>query len=143
MQLIEIEYGTDLHKEEIKLRDEVLRAPLGLKFSKEDLSSEKNELRYGLLDSSGRLTACLLIRILSSSNAKLRQMAVIDELRGKGIGRELVQKVETELKKINFTSIELNARMYAKVFYEKLGYTTSGNTFTEVGISHVKMVKEL
>lgn len=143
MQLIEIEYGTNLHKEEIKLRDEVLRAPLGLKFSKGDLSSEKNELRYGLLDSNGRLSACLLIRILSSSTAKLRQMAVIDELRGKGIGRELVQKVEAELKKKNFTSIELHARMYAKIFYEKLGYSPSGETFTEVGIPHIKMEKDI
>ena len=143
MQLIQIQYGSDLYNEEIKLRDKVLRAPLGLKFSKEDLSSEKNELRYGILDSNGGLTACLLIRILSSSKAKLRQMAVKEELRGKGIGRELVQKVESELKKKNFTSIELNARIYAKMFYEKLGYAPSGETFTEVGIPHVKMVKKL
>ncbi len=143
MQLIEIIYGTDLHNEEIELRDEVLRAPLGLKFSKEELSAEKDELRYGLLDKNERLAACLLVRILNSNLAKLRQMAVREELRGKGVGRELLQKVESELKKKNFTMIELHARMYAKVFYEKLGYTPIGEIFTEVGIPHVKMVKDL
>jgi len=140
---MQIEYGTDLHKEEIKLRDLALRAPLGLKFSDEDLAAEKDELRFGLLDSSGRLAACLLIRILSSTRGKLRQMAVREELRGKGIGHELVKKVEAVLKKKNITTIELNARMYAKVFYEKLGYTPSGDIFNEVGIPHIKMVKTL
>ena len=94
MQLIQIKYGTNLYNEEVKLRDEVLRAPLGLKFSKEDLTSEKDELRYGLLDADGKLAACLLVRVPGTSYVKLRQMAVREELRGKGIGRELVQKVE-------------------------------------------------
>ena len=143
MELVQIEYGTPLHEEEIKLRDMILRAPLGLKFSKEDIISEKEELRYGLLDSSGKLTACLLIRILNNSHVKLRQMAVRDELRGKGVGSELVKKVESELKNKFFRKIELHARKYAEGFYKKLGYSPSGNTFTEVGILHIKMTKKL
>ena len=116
MQLIQIKYGTDLYNDEVKLRDEVLRAPLGLKFSKEDLLAEKDELRYGLLDSAGKLAACLLVRVIGASYFKLRQMAVREELRGRGVGRELVQKVEGELKKKNKTTIELNARIYAKIW---------------------------
>jgi len=143
MQLITIKYGSELYKEEIKLRDEVLRAPLGLKFKKEDLDAEVDELRYGFLDSNGELTACLLVRILDDSVAKIRQMAVREDLRGKGLGRELVKKVESELKKKNFNKIELHARMYAKVFYDKLGYIPVGEEFTEIGIPHIKMVKDI
>ena len=143
MELVQIEYGTPLHKEEIKLRDKILRAPLGLKFSREDIASEKDELRYGLLDSDGKLAACLLVRVIHNTLGKLRQMAVEGELQGKGIGRELVQKVEAELKKKHFTGIELHARKYAEGFYKKLDYFPSGNTFTEVGILHIKMTKKL
>ncbi|MEN8223021.1 MAG: GNAT family N-acetyltransferase [Acidobacteriota bacterium] len=143
MQLIQIKFGTELHDKEIKLRDQVLRAPLGLRFKKEDLESEKDELRYGLLDSNGKLTACLLVRILDDSVAKIRQMAVKEELRGKGLGRELMKKVESELKKKKFNKIELHARMYAKGFYDKLGYSPTGKEFSEIGIPHVKMVKDI
>ncbi len=132
-----------MYKEEIKLRDKVLRAPLGLKFKKEDLDAEVDELRYGLLDSNGELTACLLVRILDDSVAKIRQMAVKEELRGKGLGRELVKKVESELKKKKFNKIELHARMYAKVFYDKLGYSPVGEEFKEIGIPHIKMIKDI
>lgn len=143
MQLIDIEYGSLMYEEEIKLRDNVLRAPLGLKFSKENLESEVDELRYGLLNSNGELIACLLVRILDNSVAKLRQMAVKEDLRGKGIGRELMNKVESELNKKNFKKIELHARMYAKEFYDKLGYSPIGEEFMEIGIPHIKMTKNI
>ncbi len=138
-----ITFGSELYKEEIKLRDDVLRAPLGLEYKKEDLEAEADELRYGLLDSDGVLVACLLIRILDNTSAKIRQMAVKEELRGKGIGRELMNKVESELKKKKFKKIELHARMYAKNFYDKLGYRPVGKEFTEIGIPHIKMVKKI
>ena len=143
MNLVEIKYKSDLYKKEIELRDEVLRAPLGLKFKKEDLEAEVDELRYGLLDNNGELTSCLLVRILDNSVAKIRQMAVKEELRGKGLGRELIKKVESELKKKKFNKIELHARMYAKVFYDKLRYIETGDVFTEIGIPHIKMEKDI
>lgn len=143
MNLVEIKYKSNLYKKEIELRNAVLRAPLGLKFKKEDLEAEVDELRYGLLNHDGVLVACLLVRILDNSIAKIRQMAVKEELRGKGLGRELMNNVESELKKKNFNKIELHARMYAKVFYDKLGYIETGDIFTEIGIPHIKMVKNI
>ena len=143
MNLVEIKYKSNLYKKEIELRNAVLRAPLGLKFKKEDLEAEVDELRYGLLNHDGVLVACLLVRILDNSIAKIRQMAVKEELRGKGLGRELMNNVESELKKKNFNKIKLHARMYAKVFYDKLGYIEKGDIFTEIGIPHIKMVKNI
>ncbi len=143
MELITIEYGSDRHKEEIRLRDQALRAPLGLKFKKKDLESEVKEMRFGLLDNNGKLVACLLIKVLNRSIVKLRQMAVEEEVRRQGVGKELIQKVETEIRKQNFKHIELHARMYAKLFYEKLGYAESGDIFFEVGLPHIKMTKDI
>jgi len=143
MELIRTKFGTERHKEEIRLREKVLRDPLGLKFRPEDLEAETDELRFGLLDSNGELAACLLVRIVDETTGKLRQMAVRDELRGKGIGKELIEKVESELKKNNFKKLELHSRMVAEGFYLKLGYTSIGKIFTEVGIPHIKMIKDL
>lgn len=143
MQLVQIAYGTELYSEEIELRERILRIPLGLRFNAEDLAAEKNELRFGLLDSSGKLAACLLVRILQKGIGKLRQMAVREELQGKGVGRELIGKVEKALLADGFSSIELHARKYAEGFYLKLGYTMEGEPFEEVGIPHIKMVKKL
>jgi len=143
MKFIQIVYGSDLHREEIKLRERILRVPLGLRFREQDLASEKDEIRFGLLDSSGTLSACLLIRPMKKGTVKLRQMAVNEELQGTGMGKELIGKVEKELKRDGITDIELHARKYAEGFYLKLGYTVTGEPFEEVGIPHVKMVKKL
>ncbi len=143
MQLIKIKYKSDMYKEEIKLRDEVLRKPLGLKYKVGDLNAEKNELRFGLLDDNGILVACLLIRILDNDTVKLRQMAVKENLRGLGVGKELIEKVEGVLIEMNFGTIELHSRMYARGFYKKLGYSPVGEKFMEIGIPHIKMVKKI
>ncbi|MEN8153542.1 MAG: GNAT family N-acetyltransferase [Acidobacteriota bacterium] len=143
MKFVEIIYGSKLYKEEIGLRDRMLRVPLGLKFSKNDLEAEKDELRYGLLDRDNKLLTCLLIRKITPETAKLRQMAVEENMQGKGVGKFLVERVEEELVKQRFKKIELHARMYAKGFYEKLGYEPVGKEFTEVGILHIKMEKTI
>jgi predicted GNAT family N-acyltransferase len=143
MKLIRIKYGTPEHKKEISLRHEVLRAPLGLRFRDEDLRAEVNELRYGFLDETGDIVACLLGRKLDNGVIKLRQMAVKEVLRGRGIGKDLMIAVEDDLKKNGFTSLELHARIVARGFYEKLGYAPAGGVFTEIGIPHIKMVKEI
>lgn len=143
MKFVEIRYGSDLYKEEIQLRDRMLRVPLGLKFSKNDLDSEKNELRFGLLDEKNKLVACLLIRKINPDVTKLRQMAVDEKLQGRGIGKLLVERVEDELAKSGYKKIELNSRMYAYGFYKRLGYEPVGKEFTEVGIPHIKMEKKI
>jgi len=141
--MIRIRYGSDRYTEEIALREKVLRIPLGMRFSQADLEAETDELRFGLLDERKRLAACLLVRRVDGSTGKLRQMAVREDLRGKGIGRELVLRVESELKKAGIHFVVLHARRVAEGFYAKLGYTPSGEPFTEVGIPHIKMEKTL
>ena len=68
MQFTEIQWQSELYDQEIELRLELLRAPLGLTFSAEQLQAESGELHFGILD-QGRLVACVVIVPLSDALA--------------------------------------------------------------------------
>jgi predicted GNAT family N-acyltransferase len=142
LRLVAITYGSVEYEAECALRHQVLRVPLGLSLYDEDLEHEKDHLHFGLFDSSGQIIACLLAVPLSATHAKLRQMAVHASYRGQGIGRQLVQQVETILAQQGVHSFSLHARSVVIGFYAKLGYHLEGAVFSEVGIPHQKMMKQ-
>lgn len=143
MRLIEIEFGSDRFAEEVDLRNRLLRIPLGLTFSEEDLQKESQQLHFGLADDDGKLVACAIVVPLDKHHVKLRQMAVETDRQGNGFGAQLIAAIECELRSRRYQSITLHARCTAIEFYEKQGYQKCGSEFTEVGISHWKMTKDI
>jgi GNAT superfamily N-acetyltransferase len=73
----------------------------------------------------------------------MRQVAVLPQLQGQGIGTMLVQYSENLARQAGFQRMILHARETAVPFYEKLGYARVGNLFEEVTIRHWKMEKHL
>lgn len=137
----EIGHGTPEYRQELALRDEVLRRPLGLVLEGGDVSSDDQQLHFGLFDAGGSLTACVVAVPATALKAKIRQMAVKPARQGQGLGRRLMEELEQELRARGFREFELHARRSAEGFYHRLGYTSEGGEFTEVTIPHVKMVK--
>jgi predicted GNAT family N-acyltransferase len=129
--------------EACRLRDIVLRQPLGLSLFDEDLQAEKDQLHFGLFDDSSTLIACVIAAPLSSNTARLRQMAVLPSQINKGYGSNLLRLLENYLVEHGFRSVCLHARSTAIGFYQKLGYLKNGSIFIEVGIPHVHMEKGL
>ena len=74
---------------------------------------------------------------------RLRQMAVLNDLQGKGIGRALMSFAENIARDRGYKNLIMNARKNAIGFYEKMGYKVAGDEFTEVTIPHYVMEKEL
>jgi predicted GNAT family N-acyltransferase len=142
MEFREIIFGSPQYEQEVKLRQKILRTPLGLDLAEENLDTEDLQLHFGLFENE-ELKACVLIQPYKDTHVKLRQMAVADDTQGKGYGSIMIQEVETYLKSIGFDEIILHARKSATGFYEKLGYVTFDNGFTEVGIAHFKMKKAI
>jgi len=143
MKLIEIEFGSGLYHEMLILRDEMLRKPIGLKHSEADLEKEPGYRHFGLMQ-DGRLIACLMVVPHTPERVQIRQMAVLQNLQGNGYGRTIMTQVESLLRHEGIIRhIFLNARWTAIGFYQKLGYTGTGNQFTEVGIPHLRMEKSL
>lgn len=142
MPLKIIDYGSKEYKQMIDLRTQILRKPLGLNFSSEDLEKEKDYLLMAAYEDDEMLGCCMLIQV-APNTIQLRQMAVKAGLQGKGIGRVLMQFAENIARDRGNKKIMMHARKSAVGFYEKLGYEVEGEEFTEVTIPHYNMEKEL
>lgn len=126
----------------IALRDRVLRHPLGLYFTPEQLEEEKNEFHLSAWQGN-ELLGCLVLKPVDMYIVKMRQVAVTPQAQGKGIGKMLVDWSETFAREHLFTTMQLHARDTAVPFYLQLGYETYGDPFTEVSIPHRSMQKQL
>src|SRR2546423_8841541 len=109
----------------IKLRDEILRKPLGLTFTKDELEEEKNNLHIVAYEDERMLGCCMLVEE-DAETVRLRQMAVINDLQGKGIGRALMQFAENLARDRGYKKIIMHARKNATGFYEKMSYRKKG-----------------
>ena len=137
--VVEIEFGSELYREERLLRDEMLRKPIGLALP-ERMEDEGACRHFGLVK-TGRLEACLIVVPREAGVVQIRQMAVRAERQGRGLGRALMDAAEAAIRADGIDRIYLNARATAVGFYEKLGYRVVGKPFTEVGIPHRRMEK--
>jgi len=142
MALKLIDYGTKEYQQMVNMRNEILRKPLGLNFSNDELENEKDEILIGAFEEEKMLGCCMLIK-LNNKTVRLRQMAVMNNLRGKGIGRALMNFAENIARDLGYRTITMHARKTAIGFYEKLGYGVVGEEFYEVTIPHFEMQKEL
>jgi len=142
MALKIIDHGTKEYQQMVKLRDDILRRPLGLTFDPEELEEEKKNLLIGAFEDDNMLGCCMLVEE-NSGCVKLRQMAVLNALQGKGIGRALMQFAENLARDHGYKVLTMHARKHAVGFYEKMGYKVKGEEFQEVSIPHFEMEKEL
>lgn len=143
MQIRQIEFGTPEYDEAVRLRYDILRRPLGLEYTPEQLAAEYSEIHLAAFDATGRLIAYLNLTPVTPDTVKMRQVAVESVLQGKGIGKLLVAASEQLAKHLGYKEISLHARDTAVPFYLKLGYERVGEPFEEVTIPHFKMRKNL
>jgi ribosomal protein S18 acetylase RimI-like enzyme len=142
MKIQEVPYGSELYEAAVKLRTEILRKPLGLKYSSEQLAEEAHDVHIVAVE-EGRVIGVILLRKETDNILKMRQFAVAKERQREGIGSEMVTYCEDYALEHGFTTIVLHARESAVRFYEQLAYEKVGDRFVEVTIPHFKMIKEL
>ena len=88
----------------------------------------------------GKPVACIRYRLLGNK-VKIERLAVLKEMRGKGIGLKLmkhVEKVSAIHEPLEYT---LGSQLYAMEFYEKCGYIPRGPVFLDAFIEHREMYK--
>ena len=142
-----IHFKSPDNKEEFDKYDffrwKILRQPIGK--SVESLKDEHENSRFhliGLIDK--KIVACGRLHLNSPDEAQIRYMAVDDYHRGKGIGKQVVEELESYAKLKKVDSIILNARDHAIRFYEKSGYEVVGPyKGSDTGIPHSKMIKKI
>jgi len=142
MALKILDHGSPEYRQMIKLRDDILRKPLGLTFSNDEIEDEKDNLLIAAFEDEDMLGCCMLVEEIPGT-IRLRQMAVLNDLQGKGIGRALMQFAENLARDRGYKILSMHARKNVVGFYEKMGYRTKGDEFIEVTIPHYVMEKEL
>lgn len=143
MTLREVAYGTPEYDATVALRDAVLRRPLGLVFTPEQLAAEVDEIHVGGFADDGALLACVVLVAKPGGVMKLRQMAVHPDHQRQGLGARLVAFAEQVARARGARRMVLNARDEAIGFYAGLGYAVDGPGFVEVTIPHHTMVRNL
>ena len=142
MGLKQIDHGTKEYEQMIQLRHLILRQPLGLSFTKEELEKEKNNILIASFDDDEMLGCCMLTPV-DNTTLQLRQMAVPDKLQGKGIGAAIMSFAENLARDKGYNKMIMHARDTAIGFYEKFGYKIKGGEFNEVNLPHHVMEKRL
>lgn len=141
-----IAHGSEAWRATVELRWEVLRQPLGMSFTQEQLDSERDALLYAayiVADANERLAATAFFIPLDATRVQLRQMAVAPTLQGCGAGRALLEYMERDARSRGYTEIVAEARVAALPFYVKLGYIASGGIYEHVGLPHRMISKRL
>ncbi len=142
MGLKQIDHGSKEYQQMIQLRMNILREPLGLNFTKEELEKEKDHILIVAYEEDEMLGCCMLKKI-DTHTLQLRQMAVKNNLQRKGIGASIMSFAETVSRDKGYKKIIMHARDSAVGFYERFGYKLKGEQFIEVNLPHHVMEKKL
>ena len=142
IQFTQTSNGSIPYLQSLALRHEVLREPLDMQFTAQEIAEENTQIHIiGM--ANDLVVASNSIINMPNNVAKIRQVAVLPAFQGQGIGHKLSIFTQQYLKENGVFSLILHARMTAVPFYQSLGYSISGYQFYEVGIAHYKMLKTL
>ena len=134
-----IEHGTREWKEAVRLREEVLRKPLGSVFSESELEEEKNH--YQIAGYRGDALIATAVLVPEINKMKMQRVVVVENYRGLNIGSEMMLFCEAFARNMNVNVLYCHARDSAVNFYLRNNYKALGNYFDEDGIPHLKMEK--
>ena len=84
-------------------------------------------------------TARLIFDVSEDEYPHIGRVAVKRELRGRQIGRNIMEKLHQIAKEKGFAGVTLSAQVEVKDFYTNLGYMQRGKTYMDVGIPHQDM----
>ena len=72
-------------------------------------------------------------------NNSIGRVAVLQQYRGEGIGKLLMQQIIQVAKQQNRAFLQLSAQGYATRFYENLGFQVQGEEYLDCEIPHIDM----
>jgi predicted GNAT family N-acyltransferase len=140
--VFEAPLGSDLYRQALALREAILRRPLGLSITAEELADDETRQHFCAL-LFGRVVGSVSLKPLGEALLQLKQMAVAQERQRTGVGRHLLAHAEVWAQTSGFQLMVLNARLGAEGFYAAYGYRAEGEVFEENTVPHVKMSKRL
>lgn len=142
IKIKQVSFNSEEYKRTVELRDKILRKPLNLKFSSEQLEKEYSDIHIACF-SDKDLIGCLILSPIDDISVRMRQVAVDEKYQGKKIGTKMVKYSEEFAKNNGFKEMVLHSREVAVPFYLKLDYKIISEKFIEIGLAHWMMKKKL
>lgn len=126
----QIDFNSNLYKESLIVREEVLRKPINMVLRDKDILNDKNEYHFVAIDNH-KVIACVLLKPIDNKTIELRQMSILDSHKGKNIGFNLALYAEKFAKENNYNLIIIRARKNVEGFYLKLNYISTPEEFQD------------
>ena len=112
-------------------------------FQNEFDATDDSSLHFVVYEESVPVATCRLYYSQTRNSYVIGRIAVLEEFRGRNYGSTLICNCEDVVKKLDAHRIELSAQVRVAAFYEKNGYTATGDIHMDEGCSHVWMRKEM
>jgi predicted GNAT family N-acyltransferase len=93
-------------------------------------------------DEAGRVVATGRL-LVDGRRASIGRMAADPAVRGRGHGAAVLAELHRQAVLRGVTEVELHAQVTARRFYERAGYAAVGGEYSEAGIRHVTMRRNL
>ncbi len=127
-----------------QLRWQILRKPWNQPRGSEVTSDENSCIHAMVLSDSGEVLGVARLQFNTPQTAQVRFVAVANEAQGKGVGRKLMEHLESVAKEKGAKEMVLDARENAVPFYKKLNYQILEKSYLLFGeIQHYRMAKNL
>lgn len=126
------------------LRHEVLFAPFGI--PRDDRWDDEGADRLHIAAfRDGKLVGYANMLLEPDGTGHVRQVSVLPELQGGGVGSALMTGIEDEARRRGIALLTLNARTTAEGFYTRIGWRTVSDVFPfgRTGVPHVRMEKRI
>lgn len=136
-----IQHGSDDYRVGVRLRDELLRNPMGIVTTEEEISAERALVHIAGFVSDRLCATCVLVP--EGKAVRMKRVAVAPSFQDMGVGTTMLRFCEACAREMGATELYAHARKTAVRFYEKAGYKGEGDYFDEVGIPHMVVRKSL
>ncbi len=137
-----IDCDTPAHAAMVDLRDRILRKPIGLRVTPEEIARDMDDYLLGCYDGDA-LVGCLILQKGADGRVKMRQVAVDNTRQGQGIGAFMLKAAQDIVLGWGFGAMYCHARETARAFYTQNGWVVTSDTFDENGIPHCRMERAL
>lgn len=103
----------------------------------DDVAIHAVAYKDGVVVGTGRLI------LDTPTEARIGRMAIEVSFRRSGLGSAVLAFLENEARTRGIIRIVLHAQYYVKNFYFNHGYRQRGDSFTEAGMLHIEMTKDI
>lgn len=129
-----------LPKEAVKIREEVFVLEQGFK---NELDETDKVAKHIVLFVNGSPAAVCRIFTDNGKCWHIGRVAVAKEQRGKGLGKAVMERAESEIRRLGGVRAELSGQTRVADFYRRLGYTQTGEEYLDEHCPHVAFYKDL